>query len=147
MSRRTERIAKVMQQSIGQILRKDLGDPRIDTARISITRVEVQEDLLRAKVYVSVIGTDAKQRLAVETLNHAAGRIQAGLSGHLSLRNMPVLEFLTDKQFKGAMETWEIIRQAMDEIEENERRREASAETEQAGTGEDDGNDALGESG
>jgi len=34
MSRRTERIAKVMQQAIGLILRKELADPRIDTAHV-----------------------------------------------------------------------------------------------------------------
>jgi len=127
MSRRTERIAKVMQQAIGLILRKELADPRIDTARLSITRIEVQEDLLHAKVYVSVIGTEPRQRLAVGALNHAAGRIQAELSGRMSLRNMPTLEFLTDMQFKGALQTWEIIRQAMEELDENQRRREADA--------------------
>ncbi|MHC4717601.1 MAG: 30S ribosome-binding factor RbfA [Planctomycetota bacterium] len=135
MSRRTERIAKVMQQAIGLILRKELADPRIDTARTSITRVEVQEDLMRAKVYVSVIGSEAQQRLALEALNHAAGRIQAELTGRISLRHTPVLEFLTDKRFKGAMQTWEIIRQAMDEIEQNRQRPDAAAEAEAADAG------------
>jgi len=145
MSRRTERIAKVMQQAIGLILRKELADPRIDTARTSITRIEVQEDLLRAKVYVSVIGTDAQQKLAVEALNHAAGRIQAELAGHISLRSLPTLEFLTDKRFKGALRTWEIIRQAMDELEETRRRREAEAESRPAGTAADKDDDEPGE--
>jgi len=33
---------------------------------------------------------------------------------------MPSLEFLPDEQFKGALRTWEIIRQAMDEIQTKE---------------------------
>ena len=78
MSRRTERIGKLLQQTIGQILLRALSDPRIDVARTSITRVKVQEDLLRAKVYVSVMGSDVQQRLAIQALNHAAGRV-AGL--------------------------------------------------------------------
>ncbi|KKL81065.1 hypothetical protein LCGC14_1998460, partial [marine sediment metagenome] len=84
MSRRTERIAKSIQQVISRILRTDLADPRIDTAVTSITRVEVAEDLLRAKVYVSVIGRESRQRLTVEALNHAAGRIQARLREQIS---------------------------------------------------------------
>jgi ribosome-binding factor A len=129
MSRRTERVGKVMQHGIGRILRRQLSDPRIDTARTSITRVEVQEDLLRAKVYVSVMGSEAEQSRAVQALNHAAGRIQAELKHQISLRHMPVLAFVTDRRFKGAMETWEIIREAMAEIQEAEQRRGETADS------------------
>ena len=132
MSRRTQRIGKVFQQEIGRILLTELADPRLDSARTSVTRVRVQEDLLRAKVYVSVIGTEARQQRAVEALNHAAGRIQVAMRDEISLRHMPVLEFLTDRRFKGAIQTWEIIRQAMEEIHEKERREAAAAGRETA---------------
>jgi len=128
MSRRTERIGRLMQQTIGHILLRELSDPRIDTARTSVTRVRVQEDLLRAKVYVSVMGTEGQQRRAVEALNHAAGRIRMRLRSEIQLRHMPVLEFLSDERFKGTLRTWEIIREAMDEVRADEARRaEASA--------------------
>lgn len=120
MSRRTERVGKLLQQEIGRILLSELSDPRIDTARTSVTRVEVQEDLLRAKVYVSVLGSDSRQRRSVEALNHAAGRVQGILRREVQLRHMPVLEFLPDQHFKTAQKTWEIIRQAMDEIHARE---------------------------
>jgi len=136
MSRRTERIGKVIKQSVGRILRTELSDPRIDTARTSITRVEVQEDLLRAKVYVSVIGTEAEQRRTVRALNHAAGRIQLEMRRDVSLRFMPALEFLTDKQFKGALKTWQLIQQAMDELRERQRAREGPDDSEDAQAGE-----------
>jgi len=120
MSRRTERIAKTMRQEIGQIILTDLSDPRIDTARTSVTRVQVAEDLLRAKVYVSVMGPEAQERRVLAALARAAGRIQSLLGERIQLRFLPVLEFLPDEQFKGAMRTWEIIRQAMDEIHAKE---------------------------
>ena len=127
MSRRTERIAKLFQQEIGRILLTELADPRVDPARTSVTRVTVQEDLLRAKVYVSILGTDAQQRRGMEALNHAAGRIQSRMLGRVSLRHMPTLEFHTDEQFKGALKTWEVIREAMDEIHERERTQAAAS--------------------
>ena len=120
MSRRTERIGRAIQQGIGRILLTSLSDPRIEPARTSITRVRVQEDLLRAKVYVSVLGSDPQQRRGVEALNHAAGRVQALLRREIQLRQMPVLEFIADEQFKGTLRTWEIIREAMDEIRAKE---------------------------
>lgn len=109
-----------MQQAIARIVMRELSDPRIDTARTSITRVQVQEDLLRAKVYVSIYGTDAQQRLGLEALQHAAGRIQSLMRHDISLRSTPVLDFRTDEQFKGALKTYEIIRQAMDELKAKE---------------------------
>ena len=133
MSRRTERVGKVIQHAVGRILRRELSDPRIDTARTSITRVAVQEDLLRAKVYISVIGSDASQRRAVEALNGAAGRIQGQLGHVISLRHMPVLEFVFDRQFKGTLETWKVIGQAMDEIHQKERRQEQLPDPETTG--------------
>ena len=120
MSRRTERIGKLLQQTIGQILLRALSDPRIDVARTSITRVKVQEDLLQAKVYVSVMGSEAQQRLAIRALNHAAGRVAGLCRQRVKLRYMPTLSFLLDEQFKGALKTWDIIRQAMDEIRARE---------------------------
>ena len=120
MSRRTERVGKLLQQEIGRILLGDLSDPRIDTARTSITRVQVQEDLLCAKVYVSVLGSDSQQALSVKALKHAAGRIHSILRREVELRHMPVLEFVSDERFKGALKTWEVIRQAMEEIRAKE---------------------------
>ena len=121
MSRRTERIAKLFQHEIGRIILTELADPRIDPARTSVTRVTVQEDLLRAKVYISILGTEAEQRRGMDALGRAAGRVQSSVMKKVSLRHMPVLEFHTDEQFKGALKTWDVIREAMDEIHAKER--------------------------
>ncbi len=102
------------------MLFRELADPRINPAMTSIMRVKVQEDLLVAKVYVSVMGEETKQNLTIRALNHAAGRIASLCRQKVKLRHMPVLEFHVDEQFKGAMETWRIIREAMDEIHEKE---------------------------
>lgn len=120
MKRRMERIGKLMQHAIGQILMRNMSDPRIDPARTSVTRVVVQEDLLRAKVYISVLGEEADQNKALEALTRAAGRIQILLRSDVQLRTMPVLEFLIDEQFKGTLRTYSIIQKAMQEIRDKE---------------------------
>ncbi len=120
MNRRTERVGKLLQHQIGQVLLEKLADPRIDTARTSITQVEVAEDLLCAKVYVSIIGTDAEQQRCIKALTRASGHIRAIVRDNISLRHMPTLEFIIDHQFKKTLETLDVIRQAMDEIHEKE---------------------------
>ncbi len=62
----------------------------------------------------------------------------------ISLRNTPHLEFVDDKQFKKAMETYTIIQKAMDEIRQKEERAKAQAEgaPDENAPGEESGQDA-----
>lgn len=132
MSRRTERIGKLMQHAISTILLREISDPRIDMTLTSVTRVEVQEDLLAGKVYVSVMGSEADQNRTIAALNHAAGRIRGLLRKDVSIRHMPSLTFFTDEKFKGALKTWEVIRQAMVEIKEKESKEAGTGSGEEA---------------
>lgn len=120
MSRRTERVASLIRNTIGQLLLRQLNDPRVDPARTSITRVEVPEDLLTARIFVSVIGTEAQQRTTVQALRHAHGHIQELMMREIVLRNCPTLDFVLDKQFKKTLETLTLISQAMEEIRRKE---------------------------
>ncbi len=119
-SRRTERIANLIRNTIGQLLLSKIADPRIDPARTSITRVEVPEDLLTARIYISVIGSEADQRKALTALNGAAGHFQELLGKEIQLRNTPRLDFVVDAQFKKSIETYRLIQQAMQEIHQKE---------------------------
>ena len=116
MSRRTDRIARLIQQTVAEIVLEHISDPRIKPATLSVTRAEVAEDMTRAKVYCSVIGTDGEQRTAIRALQHAAGRIQELMMKQISLRFTPVLEFVPDVQFKKSLTTLALIQQAMNEI-------------------------------
>ena len=133
MNRRTERVSSLIRDTLGEILLSKMSDPRIDPARVSVTRVEMPEDLLTARVYVSVIGTDAQQRNALRALQHAAGRIQELLMRQISLRNTPHLEFVTDESFKKTLETYQIIQKAMDELHQKDQARQGHPEEEAAG--------------
>lgn len=136
MSRRSERVSSLIRSTIGQLLLSKLSDPRIDPALVSVTRVEVPEDLLTARVYVSVVGTVSQQRTALRALRHATGRIQELMAREVQLRKTPVLEFAFDEKFKKALKTYQLIEQAMAEIRAKEAR-----EAEAADGGADDADD------
>ncbi len=121
MNRRTQRVGNLIRNTVGNILLTKLSDPRIDPARTSITRVEVPEDLLTARVYVSIAGTKAEQRNAMRALGHAAGHIQELMMREISLRNTPVLEFVHDENFQKTLQTLQLIEEAMNEIRQKER--------------------------
>jgi len=120
VSRRTERIGNLIRNTIGELLLSKLSDPRIVPAKTSVTRVEVQEDLLTAKVYISVIGTEAEMRRTLRALEHAAGRIQQLMMKQISLRHTPSLVFVADTGFKKTLQTYSIIEKAMQELRNKE---------------------------
>lgn len=123
MSRRIERINSLIRETIGQVLLRKVSDPRIDPARTTVTRVEVSEDFVTAKVYVSVMGTESEQRTALRALRHAAGRIQAEMMQQVRLRHTPVLEFDIDTKYRKTIETLKIIEQVADEIRQKDQAR------------------------
>jgi ribosome-binding factor A len=125
MSRRSERVASLIRDTIGHLLLAKLSDPRLNPALVSVTRVEVADDLLTARVYVSVVGAPSQQRNALRALRHAAGRLQELMMRQIQLRNTPVLEFALDEKFKQTLRTYELINQAMAEIRAKEERQAA----------------------
>ncbi len=120
MSRRTERVGNLIRNTIGQLLLSKVSDPRIDPAKTSITHVEVAEDMLSAKVFVSVIGTEAEQRRTLRGLGRGAGHMQELMMRQITLRNTPLLQFVLDKNLKKTLETLELIQKAMTEIEQKD---------------------------
>jgi len=118
MSRRSERVGKLLLRAIGEVVIEKLADPRIDSARTTITHVEVGEDLLRAKVYVSILGDETEQRAGLNALRGAAGCIKAMVKERVRLRQIPRLEFLADTHFKEVLGTLQAISKAMSELED-----------------------------
>lgn len=137
MKRRMERIASQVRERIGQVVLAKIADPRVDPARTSVTRVEVAEDTQTAKVYVSIMGSDADERKAVEALQHAAGRIQEIVFRGVRLRHTPRLQFLVDEEFKRTQQTLDLIQQAMAEIREKEQQEQSADDTDTVGPAEE----------
>ena len=135
MTRRTDRIGNLIRNTLGDILLSKMSDPRFNSAKVSITHVEVPEDLLTAKVYVSVIGEKKEQNLALAALNSARGFLQERMSRQIDLRHTPILSFVIDEQFKKTMETLNILQQVAQELRQKD---ETRAQQQQESGKEDD---------
>ncbi len=104
MSRRTERVAHRIRDILSRAIPKRLSDPRI-AMLTSITRVEVSPDFSIARINVSVMAPPAQQKLTVDALRSAAGRLRGEVAEGLTLRVIPRLEFHLDLSIQRAMET------------------------------------------
>src|SRR3954469_17696536 len=116
MSRRTERLASMIQQELATIIMRDLHDPRLErTITPSITRVKVSPDLSVADVYVTVMGTPGQQTAALNALRHSAGLMRTKLTAAMTLRVAPYLKFHIDENLKKELEVQELLRKVAEE--------------------------------
>jgi len=90
---RRGRINDEVKKELALILR-EVKDPRISGAFISVTAVEVSGDLKFAKVYYSAMTGDKKEIAA--GLKSSAGFIRREIARRLNLRMTPELTFYED---------------------------------------------------
>ena len=89
MKIRPNRVAEEIKRELVAIIRSELKDPRVD-GLVSVTDVEVTNDLSYAKVFISKYGSETSRQ------EKAAGFIRSELSKRLKLRYMPELIFVLD---------------------------------------------------
>ena len=114
--RRTDRVAALLLREVTRIVREDVHDPRIGF--VTFTGADVSPDLANARVFVSVMGTEAEKAEAVEGLRSAAGFIRNQLWDLLDLKSVPELAFHLDRTLEQAGR----IEAILDRIHEEESR-------------------------
>jgi ribosome-binding factor A len=93
-SYRIRRVGDRIREEISDLLHRKVKDPRIGF--VTITDVEVTTNLRLAKVYYSVMGSDADRQRAAQGLDSASGFIKRELSSRLHLKFMPEIVFHYD---------------------------------------------------
>ncbi len=106
---RPERVGHLMKREIAEILERRLRDPRLGSM-VSITDVEVTQDLSLARVYVSTLQGGAERERLFEALRSATGFVRHELRPRLGLREVPELRFLLDESIERGARVDEILR-------------------------------------
>lgn len=91
-SHRIQRTTEDIKRELTAIFR-ELKDPRVTEAFVSIIRVDVTNDLSYCTVYVSAIEGLDRAKQACKGLDSAAGFIRRELGARLKLRHVPSLIF------------------------------------------------------
>ena len=102
------RINSEVRKELGELIRNEIKDPRV-SALTSVTEVEVAPDLKTAKVYISVLGDEEKQKSTLEGLKSAMPFLRSKLAKIINLRNTPELRFLLDTSIEYGAKMSELI--------------------------------------
>ncbi|MCL4127954.1 UNVERIFIED_CONTAM: hypothetical protein GTU68_018413 [Idotea baltica] len=115
---------------------RELKDPRIRD--VTVTMVEVTPDLRQAKVNVTVMGDETKQKLCVRGLQNSAGYLQSKVGKRIDTRYTPRIEFVLDKGLKNALTVTRIL----EEVIPNERLKYGEESADQEGDSMEQGDSA-----
>lgn len=107
---RRNRINDAVKEELAQIIR-NVKDPRVADAFVSITGAEVSGDLKFAKIYFSVMTGDKNEVL--KGLKNAQGFLRSELAKRLNLRQTPQLAF----EYDGSAEYGANISKILNELD------------------------------
>ncbi len=95
---RRGRINDEMLKEVASVLR-EVKDPRVQKAFVSVTAAEVTPDLKYAKIYYSFLKGDDPKEVA-KGLKSSAGFIRGQIAKRMNLRITPELTFVEDHSIK-----------------------------------------------
>ncbi len=115
---RSNRLAETLKQEISQLIREELKDPRIGF--VTVTSVEVADDLGNAKVYISVLGDSQQAKDSLDALKRAAGFVRSEIGKRVRLRHAPEIVFKYDTSIEHGAHIAQLLRGVKLEDEKDE---------------------------
>jgi len=112
---RMRRVNEALREVLSAHLAEGLKDPRIGF--VTVTGVDTSPDLRSARVYVSVLGTDAERADALAGLSSSRGFLQAQIASEVRMKRTPALEFVYDETVERAARLTALIDENVPERE------------------------------
>lgn len=92
---RANRVAEQLKKEIGEIINQKIKDPRIGF--VTVTDVELTNDLQHAKVFISVLGDEMEKEDSLIGLAKASGFVRSEIGKRIRLRKVPEIIFEFDE--------------------------------------------------
>ncbi len=114
---RIEKINQALKEEISNIIQNELKDPRLGF--VTITQVEITQDLHCAKVSFSVLGEEADKKKVEEGLSSAAGFIRKLIGERVRMRFTPELSFRRDDSAEYSVRIYEQLERIKNDSKKN----------------------------
>ncbi|MCM8813600.1 MAG: 30S ribosome-binding factor RbfA [Candidatus Omnitrophica bacterium] len=119
MSLRAEKVAQFIKETVSEILHDRIKDPRIGF--LTITRVELTDDLRFARIFYSVLGSEEQKAQARQGLNSSLKFVKKLLGECLKIRYTPDIAFKFDDGAEQALRMEELFTRIEQERKAKER--------------------------
>ncbi len=108
MSQRSQQVAEELRKIISMIFLEDVNDARMGF--ITITRIEMADDLRFAKVHYSVLGSDDEKAATEEALKENMPLIRRLAIERINMRYAMELKFELDRSIEHSFKIDEILK-------------------------------------
>jgi ribosome-binding factor A len=115
IKRRTDRLNSLLKEVLSDVIRKQVKNPDLAKALLSVTSVEITKDLRNAKVFISVIGDEEEKKTAMRALISASGFISCTASKLVVMHHFPSLRFFLDDSVEKQMRIHDVIEKVQEE--------------------------------
>ena len=117
-SYRVQRTSQDVMRELSSILR-EMKDPRIADAMLSIVKIDLDRDLTSCKVYVSSMKDYEAAKAAVKVLKAAAGFVRKELGTRIEMRHSPEIRFIADDSIAHSADIARVLKQLEESSHEN----------------------------
>lgn len=114
--KRSKRLSVLLREEVADIILRKLKDPRLGF--ITVTDVELSDDLRIAKVFVSVLKAEDKE-ITLQILNEAKGFVRSEIAKRLRIKIIPNFEFLFDESIERGFRIDTLLKQIKKDSEED----------------------------
>jgi ribosome-binding factor A len=132
-NRRPDRVAEAIREEVAGFLADGVKDPRV-RGLVTVTGVDLTRDLRHARVFVSVLGSDAERDETLAALGSIAAHLRGRVGRALRLRVAPEIAFERDESVARAARIETLLEQI--------RRQEQPADAPEGATVEEGGDEA-----
>jgi ribosome-binding factor A len=101
------RVNESLREVLAAAITSEMKDPRIGF--VTVTDVDTSPDLRAARVYVSVLGSEAEREDAMEGLNSAHGFLQGKIASEMRIKRTPTLTFHYDESVERGVRLSELL--------------------------------------
>ncbi|MNE54556.1 Ribosome-binding factor A [compost metagenome] len=112
---RTGRVSEQIKKELSVLIQSELKDPRIGF--VTVTGVDVTNDLSQAKIYLSVFGDEEAKKDSLKGLEKANGFLRTELGKRIRLRHTPELIFKIDESIAYGSRIEKLLGDISDEAE------------------------------
>ena len=118
MKQRANRVSQELKKIISQILLEELSDPRLGF--ITLTHIEVTDDLRFARVYYSVLGDEEQKQATAEALEEHLSFIRRLAVQQINMKFAMEIKFEVDKSIDQSFRIDSILKQIKKEKPEGQ---------------------------
>ena len=94
---KVQKLEKLIEKELSRIFLSEVKD---DVGFLTITGVDLTNDLSLAKVYYTVLGNEEKRAAVAKRLEKAKGFVRTALSSRIHIKKIPDLTFIYDESIE-----------------------------------------------